>query len=158
MGVGLTTRISATGTLIGLVQMLMALDDPDSIGPAMAVALLIPFTFQMEPASSLIMLGAVYTSTVAGGAVSGILVNIPGAPANIATIMDGHPMANQGRATEALHYCFISSLVGGLIGVLLLIFFTPMLAELALRFQVLQAAVPTNCQMRCDVFQAVESI
>lgn len=66
--------------------------------------------------------------------VSGILVNIPGAPANIATIMDGHPMSRQGRATEALHYCFISSLIGGLFGILLLIFFTPPLAELALKF------------------------
>ena len=117
------------GTIGGLL-----LGATPGLSPTMAVALLIPFTFQMEPASSLILLGAVYTSTVAGGAVSGILVNIPGAPANIATIMDGHPMANQGRATEALHYCFISSLVGGLIGVVLLIFFTPMLAELALRF------------------------
>lgn len=117
------------GTIGGLL-----LGATPGLSPTMAVALLIPFTFQMEPASSLIMLGAVYTSTVAGGAVSGILVNIPGAPANIATIMDGHPMANQGRATEALHYCFISSLVGGLIGVILLIFFTPILADFALRF------------------------
>jgi putative tricarboxylic transport membrane protein len=100
----------------------------------MAVALLIPFTFQLEPAVSLILLGAVYTATVAGGAVSAILVNIPGAPANIATILDGHPMASNGRATEALHYCFISSLIGGLIGVLVLIFFTPMLANFALNF------------------------
>ncbi|MCP3867111.1 MAG: C4-dicarboxylate ABC transporter permease [Gammaproteobacteria bacterium] len=117
------------GTIGGLL-----LGATPGLSPTMAVALLIPFTFQMEPASSLIMLGAVYTSTVAGGAVSGILVNIPGAPANIATIMDGHPMARQGRAIEALHYCFISSLVGGVIGVLLLIFFTPPLAELALKF------------------------
>ncbi|MDJ0739945.1 MAG: tripartite tricarboxylate transporter permease [Gammaproteobacteria bacterium] len=117
------------GTIGGLL-----LGATPGLSPTMAVALLIPFTFQMEPAASLIMLGAVYTSTVAGGAVSGILVNIPGAPANIATIMDGHPMANQGRATEALHYCFISSLIGGVIGVVLLIFFTPMLAQLALRF------------------------
>jgi putative tricarboxylic transport membrane protein len=117
------------GTIGGLL-----LGATPGLSPTMAVALLIPFTFQMEPASSLIMLGAVYTATVAGGAVSGILVNIPGAPANIATIMDGHPMAQQGRATEALHYCFISSLVGGIVGVLLLIFFTPPLAELALRF------------------------
>jgi putative tricarboxylic transport membrane protein len=117
------------GTIGGLL-----LGATPGLSPTMAVALLIPFTFQMDPASSLILLGAVYTSTVAGGAVSGILVNIPGAPANIATIMDGHPMANQGRATEALHYCFISSLIGGVIGVLLLIFFTPMLAEFALRF------------------------
>ena len=117
------------GTIGGLL-----LGATPGLSPTMAVALLIPFTFQMEPASSLIMLGAVYTSTVAGGAVSGILVNIPGAPANIATIMDGHPMANQGRAIEALHYCFISSLVGGIIGIMLLIFFTPPLADLALRF------------------------
>ncbi len=121
--------ILVLGTIGGLL-----LGATPGLSPTMAVALLIPFTFKMEPASSLIMLGAVYTSTVAGGAVSGILVNIPGAPANIATIMDGHPMAKQGRATEALHYCFISSLVGGVIGVFLLIFFTPPLAELALKF------------------------
>ncbi len=117
------------GTIGGLL-----LGATPGLSPTMAVALLIPFTFQMEPAASLIMLGAVYTATVAGGAVSGILVNIPGAPANIATVMDGYPMARQGRATEALHYCFISSLIGGVIGVILLIFFTPPLAELALRF------------------------
>lgn len=117
------------GTIGGLL-----LGATPGLSPTMAVALLIPFTFKMDPASSLIMLGAVYTSTVAGGAVSGILVNIPGAPANIATIMDGHPMAKKGKATEALHYCFISSLVGGIFGVLLLIFFTPPLAELALKF------------------------
>lgn len=117
------------GTVGGLL-----LGATPGLSPTMAVALLIPFTFQMDPAASLILLGAVYTATVAGGAVSGILVNIPGAPANIATIMDGHPMAKQGRATEALHYCFISSLIGGLIGVFLLIFFTPPLAELALKF------------------------
>ncbi|MCB1754225.1 MAG: tripartite tricarboxylate transporter permease [Gammaproteobacteria bacterium] len=117
------------GTIGGLL-----LGATPGLSPTMAVALLIPFTFRMDPASSLILLGAVYTSTVAGGAVSGILVNIPGAPANIATIMDGHPMANKGRATEALQYCFISSLVGGLIGIFLLIFFTPPLAGLALKF------------------------
>ncbi len=121
--------ILVLGTIGGLL-----LGATPGLSPTMAVALLIPFTFQMEPASSLIMLGAVYTATVAGGAVSGILVNIPGAPANIATVMDGYPMAKQGRATEALHYCFISSLIGGVFGVMLLIFFTPPLAELALRF------------------------
>ncbi|MFQ5851341.1 MAG: tripartite tricarboxylate transporter permease [Candidatus Binatia bacterium] len=104
------------------------------LSPTMAVALLIPFTFYMEAASGLILLGAVYTATVAGGAVSAILISIPGAPANIATILDGHPLAKQGRATEALHYCFISSFIGGFIGVMVLIFFTPVLAEFALRF------------------------
>jgi len=121
--------VLCVGTIGGLI-----LGATPGLSPTMAVALLIPFTFRMDPTSSLILLGAVYTATVAGGAVSAILVNIPGAPANIATVMDGHPMARQGRATEALHYCFISSFIGGVLGVLLLIFFTPVLAEFALNF------------------------
>ena len=104
------------------------------LSPTMAVALLIPFTFHMEPASGLILLGSMYTATVAGGAVSAILLKIPGAPANIATTLDGHCMARQGRATEALQLSFLSSGVGGVLGVFVLIFFTPVLAEWALRF------------------------
>lgn len=117
------------GTIGGLL-----LGAAPGISPTLAVALLIPFTFQMEPAAALILLGAAYSGTVAGGAVSAILLNIPGAPANIATTLDGHPLATRGRAAEALHYCFLSSFVGGLIGVLVLIFFTPPLAQFALRF------------------------
>lgn len=121
--------VLAAGTIGGLL-----LGATPGLSPTLAVALLIPFTFNMEPASALILLGAVYTGTVAGGAVSAILLSIPGAPANIATTLDGHPLARKGRATEALHYCFLSSFVGGLVGILVLIFFTPPLAELALRF------------------------
>lgn len=72
----------------------------------MAVALLIPFTFHLQPAQGLILLGAAYTSTVAGGAVSAILLKIPGAPANIATTLDGHTMAQQGRGARALQLSF----------------------------------------------------
>ena len=75
-----------------------------------------------------------YTATVAGGAISAILLNVPGAPANIATALDGHKMAEKGRAAEALFYCFTSSFVGGVIGIIVLIFFTPPLAKLALHF------------------------
>ncbi|GAB2716040.1 tripartite tricarboxylate transporter permease [Halomonas garicola] len=121
--------ILIAGTVVGLL-----LGATPGLSPTMAVALLIPFTFQMDATSGLILLGVLYTSTVAGGAVSAILVNIPGAPANIATMLDGHPMAKKGRATEALHYCFISSGVGGVIGVLVLIFFTPVLVGFALSF------------------------
>lgn len=104
------------------------------LSPTMAVALLVPFTFHMEPATGLILLGAVYTATVAGGAISAILINIPGAPANIATLLDGHPMAKQGKSQTALYFCFISSLVGGLFGMLIMVLFTPPLAKIALRF------------------------
>ena len=104
------------------------------LSPTMAVALLIPFTFHLLPTTGLILLGAMYTATVAGGAVSAILLNIPGAPANIATVLDGHKMAIQGRAAEALQLSFLSSGVGGILGVLVLIFFTPLLAKWALSF------------------------
>lgn len=126
---GMNLLVLIGGTIGGLL-----LGATPGLSPTMAVALLIPFTFHMAPATSLILLGAVYTATVAGGAVSAVLVNIPGAPANIATVMDGHPMARSGRATEALHYCFISSLIGGVLGVFVLMFFTPVLARFAIQF------------------------
>jgi putative tricarboxylic transport membrane protein len=82
----------------------------------------------------LILLGAAYTSTVAGGAVSAILLKIPGAPANIATTLDGHEMARRGNGARALQLSFLASAVGGVIGVLLLIFLTPVLSRWALAF------------------------
>ncbi|MGH1538972.1 MAG: tripartite tricarboxylate transporter permease [Arenicella sp.] len=117
------------GTLAGLI-----LGALPGLSPTMAVALMIPFTFHMQPAAGLILLGAMYTATIAGGAISAILVNVPGAPANIATALDGHKLAKNGRAAEALHYCFTSSFVGGVLGIFILIFFTPPLAKLALKF------------------------
>jgi len=117
------------GTIGGLI-----LGATPGLSPTMAVALLIPFTFRLEPAQGLILLGAAYTSTVAGGAVSAILLKIPGAPANIATTLDGHTMAMKGQGARALQLSFIASAVGGVVGVLLLIFLTPMLAQWALAF------------------------
>ena len=104
------------------------------LSPTMAVALLVPFTFHMNPTTGLVLLGAVYTATVAGGAITAILINIPGAPANIATMLDGHPMAKMGKSQNALYMCFISSLIGGLFGMLIMILFTPPLARIALKF------------------------
>lgn len=104
------------------------------LSPTMAVALLVPFTFYLPTVPSLILLGAVYTSAVAGGSISAILLSIPGAPASIATLLDGYPMAKKGRAQEALYTTFVSSLFGGLVGALALIFLTPPMAEFALKF------------------------
>ena len=117
------------GTIGGLI-----LGATPGLSPTMAVALLIPFTFKLEPVHGLILLGAAYTSTVAGGAVSAILLKIPGAPANIATAIDGNAMAKKGEGARALHLSFLASGVGGVIGVLLLIFLTPQLAKWALAF------------------------
>jgi putative tricarboxylic transport membrane protein len=117
------------GTIGGLI-----LGATPGLSPTMAVALLIPFTFKLEPQQGLILLGAAYTSTVAGGAVSAILLKIPGAPANIATTLDGHEMALQGQGAKALQLSFLASAVGGLFGVFLLIFLTPVLSQWALSF------------------------
>ena len=117
------------GTIGGLI-----LGATPGLSPTMAVALLIPFTFHLEAAQGLILLGAAYTSTVAGGAVSAILLKIPGAPANIATTLDGHTMAQQGKGARALQLSFLASAIGGVFGVLLLIFLTPVLAKWALAF------------------------
>ena len=117
------------GTLGGLI-----LGATPGLSPTMAVALLIPFTFHLAPTQGLILLGAAYTSTVAGGAVSAILLKIPGAPANIATALDGFEMAKRGEAARALHVSFLASGIGGVIGVMLLIFLTPVLARWALAF------------------------
>jgi putative tricarboxylic transport membrane protein len=117
------------GTIGGLI-----LGATPGLSPTMAVALLIPFTFHLQPAQGLILLGAAYTSTVAGGAVSAILLKIPGAPANIATTLDGHTMAQKGEGARALQLSFIASAIGGVFGVLLLIFLTPLLAQWALAF------------------------
>lgn len=117
------------GTIGGLI-----LGATPGLSPTMAVALLIPFTFQLEAEQGLILLGAAYTSTVAGGAVSAILLKIPGAPANIATTLDGHTMAQKGQGAKALQLSFLASAVGGVFGVLLLIFLTPVLSQWALAF------------------------
>lgn len=121
--------ILCIGTVGGLL-----LGATPGLSPTMAVALLIPFTFHMEPAQGLILLGAAYTSSVAGGAVSAILLKIPGAPANIATSLDGFEMAKRGDGAKALQMCFVSSALGGILGIFVLIFLTPVLAGWALGF------------------------
>ncbi len=113
------------GTLIGALPGLSA---------TMAVAVLVPFTFTMDPASGLIALGAVYTGAIYGGAYSAILVNTPGTPAAIATAMDGFPLAKRGDGDLAVTISCIASVVGGLVGAIALLFLAPPLSTIALKF------------------------
>jgi putative tricarboxylic transport membrane protein len=138
---GLIDNFSAIFTLINMgilcVGVLggLILGSLPGISPTLSVALLVPFTFHMDPAAGLILLGSVYIASVAGGAISAILINVPGAPANIATLLDGYPMTKAGRAQEALYTCFISSFVGGIFGVVVMVLLTTPLAEIALKFR-----------------------
>lgn len=100
----------------------------------MAVALLVPFTFTMDPTTGLIVLGAIYMSAIYGGSFSAILINTPGTPSSIGTTFDGYPMAKKGEGEKAITTATISSVIGGLVGVVALLFLSPPLAQIALKF------------------------
>ena len=104
------------------------------LGGANGVAILLPLTFSMPPTSAIIMLSCIYWGALFGGAITSILFNIPGEPWSVATTFDGHPMAQQGRADEALTAAFTSSFVGALFAVLLITFLAPLVARFALKF------------------------
>ncbi len=113
------------GTVIGALPGLSA---------TMAVAVLVPFTFTMDPAAGLIALGAIYTGAIYGGAYAAILVNTPGTPSAIATTFDGFPMAKRGDGGLAISLATISSVVGGIVGAVALLLLAPPLTKVALAF------------------------
>lgn len=117
------------GTAIGLFAGAMP-----GFTATMALAVLLPFTFAMDPLSGLVALGAVYMGAIYGGAFAAILINTPGTPSSIATTFEGYPLAKQGRAEEAITVTTFASVIGGLFGVLMLLFLAPPLAQFALRF------------------------
>jgi putative tricarboxylic transport membrane protein len=113
------------GVLIGVLP---------GLGGANGVAILLPLTFSMNPTSAIIMLSCIYWGALFGGAITSILFNIPGEPWSVATTFDGHPMAQQGRAAQALTTAFTSSFVGAMFAVLLITFLAPVVASFALKF------------------------
>ncbi|HWK86017.1 MAG TPA: tripartite tricarboxylate transporter permease [Xanthobacteraceae bacterium] len=104
------------------------------LGGANGIAILLPLTFSMSPTSAIIMLSCIYWGALFGGAITSILFNIPGEPWSVATTFDGHPMAQQGRAGEALTAAFTSSFVGALFAVIVITLVAPLVASFALRF------------------------
>lgn len=113
------------GTVVGALPGLTA---------TMAVAVLVPITFTMSPAEALIVMGAVYTGAIYGGAYSAILLNTPGTPSAIATTFDGHPMAKRGDGDLAVTIACLASVFGGLVGAFALLTISPFLASVALAF------------------------
>ena len=115
------------GTIIGALP---------GIGPVNGVAILIPlaFSFQLDPASALILLSCVYYGCMYGGRISSIMLNIPGDEPAIMTTLDGFPMARQGKATEALAISAVASFVGATLATIGLTLFSPLLAKAAIHF------------------------
>ncbi|MFN7573392.1 MAG: tripartite tricarboxylate transporter permease [Betaproteobacteria bacterium] len=104
------------------------------LGGANGVAILLPLTFSMNPTSAIILLTCIYWGALFGGAITSILFNIPGEPWSVATTFDGYPMAQQGRAGQALTAAFTSSFVGALFAVILITLLSPLVAKFALKF------------------------
>jgi len=113
------------GVLIGVLP---------GLGGANGVAILLPLTFSMPPTSAIILLSCIYWGALFGGAITSVLFNIPGEPWSVATTFDGYPMAQQGRAGEALTAAFTSSFVGAFFAVLMITFLAPLVAKFALEF------------------------
>src|SRR6187549_2719446 len=113
------------GVLIGVLP---------GLGGANGVAILLPLTFTMSPTSAIIMLSCIYWGALFGGAITSILFNIPGEPWSVATTFDGYPMAQDGRAGQALTAAFTSSFIGAFVAVVMITFLAPLVAKFALKF------------------------
>lgn len=101
---------------------------------SMGIALMLPFTYNMEPLPALVFLLSIYSGGLFGGAITACLINTPGSPANIATVLDGYPMTLKGQSEEALGLSLYSSVFGGLIGCMFLVMVMEPLANLSLQF------------------------
>ncbi|KMK67645.1 tripartite tricarboxylate transporter permease [Puniceibacterium sp. IMCC21224] len=136
ISIGLETAMSVTnlsycflgvflGTLIGVIP---------GIGSLAAISMLFPLTFHLEPTTALIMLAGIWYGSSYGGNTASILLNIPGTTSSAVTCLDGYPMTRQGRGGVALLMTTLASFVGGTIGIILLMIFSPTIAHYALQF------------------------
>lgn len=98
------------------------------------MALLIPFTFGLDPTTAFGLLGGMYCSSIYGGSITAILINVPGTGSAAATTLDGFPMTQKGESGKALATAIISSFIGGMFSTLALLLIAPPLSTIALRF------------------------
>ena len=113
------------GTIVGVMP---------GLGPPATIAMLLPLTFMMNPASAIIMLAGIYYGAKYGGSTTSILLNVPGESASVATCFDGYQMARKGRAGAALGIAAIASFIAGTVGVVGIMLVAPPLARVALAF------------------------
>ena len=120
--------------IIGGCTMGLFIGAMPGLGSVNGVAILLPMTFLVPPTGAIIFLGAIYYGAMYGGAISSIMLGIPGASTAVATTFDGRPMALQGKADKALVAAATASFIGGSVGVVLFTLFAPPLADIALTF------------------------
>ncbi|KAJ55860.1 transporter [Actibacterium mucosum KCTC 23349] len=121
--------VTVWSTLLGIVIGMLP-----GLTVTMGLALLTPLTFHMDSATAITALLGLYVGAIYGGSRTAIILNMPGTPASAATALDGYPLARQARAREALALATVGSFFGTLVGVVLLLFTAPILADYALNF------------------------
>ena len=134
MGLGIALQpynlfIACIGLILGIIVGVLP-----GLGGANGVAILIPVVVVMPATTGVILLSSIYWGALYGGSITSILFNIPGEPWSVAATFDGYPMAKKGRAGFALVLSFLSHGVGALVGVVILTFLAPIIAEIALKF------------------------
>lgn len=126
---GYHLMIAVIGVILGTIVGAMP-----GLGPSNGVAILLPVTFVVPPSAAIIFVAGIYYGACYGGAISSILLGIPGTSISVPTVFDGRPMALKGQGAEALIAAALSSFIGGTVGVILLTVLALPLAEFALKF------------------------
>ena len=117
------------GTFFGLIMGAIP-----GLTATLAVALALPFTFYLQPITALVLLVGIYKGGVYAGSIPAILIRTPGTPSAACTVLDGYPLAQQGKAGQALYMALYASCIGDALANLTLIFFTGYIAQFALKF------------------------
>ena len=113
---------SIGGVIIGAIP---------GVGAAVAIAILLPATFSLDPLVGLTLLLGIYGASMYGGAIPAVLINTPGTPVNALTTYDGYPMTQKGQGTRAVSLAYSASFFGGIFSVICLILLAPYLAKVA---------------------------
>lgn len=134
--VGVETTLTPANLLFVLVGVVvgMVIGVIPGLGPTATIALLLPLTYGLEPATAVIMLAGIYYGSMYGGTITSVLLHLPGEAASVVTTFDGYQMAKQGRAGPALGIAAIGSFIGGIVSVVGLVLVAPLMAGFALRF------------------------
>lgn len=122
----------AVALVVGVVLGILVGAMP-GLSPSMGVALLVPFTYKLSPQTSLILLGSIYIAANYGGSITAVTINTPGTPSAVVTSFDGYPLTRMGKPGVGLGTSLVASTVGGIIGTIILIFFSVPLARLAIK-------------------------
>jgi putative tricarboxylic transport membrane protein len=152
---GFATAVTPTNLVLAAIGVLLgtAIGVLPGIGPAMAVALLLPVTYSLDATGAFIMFAGIYYGGMYGGSTTSILLNTPGESASVVTAIEGNHMAKRGRAPQALATAAIGSFVAGTLGTLGVVFLAPYIVDLAL-----ELGAPDYFAIMVLAFLAVTSV